>query len=121
MPDLLYIQAGELRHAIQVLEVSATRDAAGQPISTWTSVLSTRAKIESTSGRSYKESFAGNALASQSTDLITIRWPGPGITLKPGMRVTFGDNTFLVQAVDNVLRRDRVVRLACLVIDGDSN
>ena len=37
------------------------------------------------------------------------------------MRVIFGNNTFLVQDVDNVLHRNRVVRLACLMIDEDSN
>jgi SPP1 family predicted phage head-tail adaptor len=117
----LCIQAGDLRHAITIQSPSATRDAAGQPISTWDTVLSTRAKIENTGSYSYKESFSANALAAQCTDLITIRWPGKAITVEPGQRIVFGDNTYLIQLVDNVLRRNRVVRMACLVIDGDSN
>ena len=119
--DPLYIQAGELRHSIQIQQASATRDAVGQPVSTWNVVLNTRAKIENTNSRTFKESFSNNALASQSTDCITIRWPGPTIDLAPGMRVIFGDNTFLVQAVDNVLRRNRKVVLACIGINEDSN
>jgi hypothetical protein len=84
-------------------------------------VLTTRAKIESTLSNTYKELVQDGAIASQSTDVMTIRWPGSSITLKPGMRVSFGDNTYLVQAVDNVLRMNRVVKLFCMVIDGDTN
>ena len=118
----LYIQPGELRNSIQIQAPSATdRDAAGQPVSTWDLVLTTRAKIEGTNSRTFKESFANNALASQSTDVLTLRWPGSSIVLVPGQRVIFGDNTYLVQAVDNVLRRNVKVCLACIAINGDSN
>ena len=121
MLNPLYLRAGELRHAVQIQSASSTRDAAGQPVSTWNVVLTTRAKIENSGGQAYKESFSNSSLASQSTDLLTIRWPGSSITVAPGMRVIFGNNTFLVQDVDNVLHRDRVVRLACVMIDEDSN
>ena len=46
MLNPLYLRAGELRHAVQIQSASSTRDAAGQPVSTWNVVLSTRAKIE---------------------------------------------------------------------------
>jgi head-tail adaptor len=121
MLNPLYLRAGELRHAVQIQSASSTRDAAGQPVSTWNVVLTTRAKIENSGGQAYKESFSNSSLASQSTDLLTIRWPGSSITVAPGMRVIFGNSTFLVQDVDNVLHRNRVVRLACLMIDEDSN
>jgi SPP1 family predicted phage head-tail adaptor len=121
MADDLYIQPGELRDSIQIQQATDTRDAAGQPVSTWAAVLTARAKIEGTNSRTFKETFSANALASQSTDVITIRWPGAAVTLEPGQRVVFGDNTYLVQAVDNVRRRNRKVVLACMVIDGDSN
>jgi SPP1 family predicted phage head-tail adaptor len=120
-PNPLAINPGELRHWIVIQQASATRDAAGQPISTWGTVASTHARIENTNSRTFKESFSNNALASQSTDLITIRWQGLAIDIKPGMRIVFGDNLYIIQSVDNVLRRNRVLRLACLAIDGDSN
>lgn len=124
MPDPLFIQPGELRHKVSVQAApdgAGARDSAGQPIANWNTILTTRAKIEGTNSRTFKESFAGNALASESTDVLTIRWPGAAIDLRAGMRVLFGDNTYLVQGVDNVLRRNRKVVLACLLIDGDSN
>ena len=119
--DPLVINAGELIHLIQIQAPSSTRDSFGQPISTWDVILSTHVKIENTNSRTFRESFAANALASQSTDVITMRWPGVAINLKPGMRVVFGDNYYLVQAVDNVQRRNRKVVLACLAINEDSN
>jgi SPP1 family predicted phage head-tail adaptor len=121
MTDPLYIQAGELRHQIQIQAPSSSRDSAGQQISTWNVVLNTRAKIEGSNSRTYKESFANNAFASQSTDILTIRWPGGAVTIEPDMRVIFGDNTYLIQAVDNVQHRNRKVVLACIMIDEDSN
>ena len=120
--DPLYIAPGDLRHSITIqAENTADRDAAGQPVSTWETVLTTRAKIEDSGSASYKDLFQNNALAAQSTDLITIRWPGSSITIAPGQRVIFGDNSFLIQAIDNVLRRNRKLRLACLIIDETSN
>jgi SPP1 family predicted phage head-tail adaptor len=115
------IRAGELRHVIVIQSPNTARDGAGQPISTWLPVLTTRAKIESSISNAYKELVQDGAIAAQSTDVMTIRWPGPSLNLKPGMRVVFGDNTYMVQAVDNVLRRNRVVKLFCMAIDADSN
>ncbi len=119
--DPLYLRAGDLRHSVEIQTASPTRDAAGQPVSTWNVVMTTRAMIENSGARAYKESFSNSSLAAQSTDLLTIRWPGSAITVAPGMRIIYGNNTFLVQDVDNVLHRNRVVRLACLMIDEDSN
>jgi head-tail adaptor len=119
--DPLYIQPGELRHKVQIQAQTDTRDAAGKPVATWAVVLNTRAKIDGPAGKTYKESFTNNALSSQSSDFITIRWPGAAITIEPGMRVILGDNIYLIQVVDNVLHRNRKVNLACLHIDEDSN
>jgi SPP1 family predicted phage head-tail adaptor len=117
--DPLYLPAGDLRHSITIESTSVVNDEYGQPVSTWDVVLTTRAKIESTMGNAYKELVKDGAIASQSTDVVTIRWTP--IDLKPGMRVIYGDNTLLVQAVDNILRRNRVVKLFCLQIDADTN
>jgi hypothetical protein len=121
--DPLSIEPGDLRHSITIqAQNSAERDPAGQPIpGDWTTILTTMASIESTTSASYKQQFQNNALAAQSTDLITIRWPGTSVTVAPGQRVVFGNDTFLIQAVDNVLRRNRKLRLACLIIDSNSN
>lgn len=120
--DPLSISAGELRHSITIqAQDTSAPDAYGQTTQQWTTVLTTRAKIEDTSSASYRDTFAQNALVAQSTDLITIRWPGSSITIEPGQRVLYGDDVFLIQAIDNVLRRNRKLRLACMIIDESSN
>jgi SPP1 family predicted phage head-tail adaptor len=120
--DPLYIQPGDLRHQIQIQAASsADRDAAGQSVDNWDLVCGAYAKIESTNSRTFRMSFSNNVLASQSTDAITMRWPGPAIDIKTGMRVQFGDNIFNIDAVDNVQRRNRKIVLACTQVSSDSN
>jgi SPP1 family predicted phage head-tail adaptor len=119
--DPCIINPGELRHLVQIQAATDTRDAAGQPVSAWAVVLTTHAKIDGPSGMTYRESFQNNTLASVSSDFLTIRHPGAAVVIKPGMRIIFGDNTYLIQAVDNVLHRNRKVNLACIQIDADSN
>lgn len=121
--DPLSLPAGLLRHAITIQAPNpAQRDATGQPISgDWTTVLSTRAKIDSTTGSAYKEAMQDGQLVSQNTWLVTIRYPMPGVVIEAGQRVIFEDDTFLIQAVVDVLKRSRVLRLYCLAIDQDSD
>lgn len=119
----LAIAPGELRHLIQIQQSSMQGDDRGQSVNaaSWTTVYTAHAKIEGTTSRTFRERFSDNSMVSQATDVITIRWPGDSIDIKTGMRVIFGDNTFLIQAVDNVLRRNRKVVLACVQISSDSN
>lgn len=113
------IEVGSLRHRVLIQQASSTRDAAGQLVQTWNTVRTTFAKIEGTSSRSFRDSFSNNALAAQSTDLVTVRWTP--LNLEPDMRVAFGGRMYLIQGVDNVQRRNRKVLLACIVIDEGSN
>jgi SPP1 family predicted phage head-tail adaptor len=119
--DPTEINPGDLIHRVQIQKASSARDAVGQPVSTWDVVLTAWAKIDGPAGITYRESFQNNVLSSASSDFITIRWPGSAITVAPGMRVIFGNNTYLIQAVDNVLHRNIKVNLACVQIDEDSN
>jgi SPP1 family predicted phage head-tail adaptor len=117
--DPLVIMPGQLRHSIIIQQSNATRDAAGQSVDIWETVRMTFAGFENTSGRAFKDSFSSNALAAQSTELITVRWTP--VDIKPGMRVQFGGHLFLIQAVDNVQRRNRKILLACIAIAESSN
>lgn len=120
--DPCVLNPGELRHRIQILRPEPTPgDTFGQRNTSWTQIHQTWAKIEGIGSAAYKRAFKDNALASQSTDIVTIRWPGAAITIKAGMRVIFGSNVFLIQAVDNIQHRNRVVLLACMQVDSDSN
>lgn len=120
--DPLYINPGDLRHSITIQAANATEpDEYGQIADAWTPILTTRAGLESTNSPSYRDSFSNNALAAASTDLFTVRWPGAAISLEPGQRIVLGSNIWTIQAVDNVMRRNRKVRIAALIIDSGSN
>jgi SPP1 family predicted phage head-tail adaptor len=112
--DPLVLNPGDLRHNITIQSPSTTRDEAGQENATWTKVLCTRASIQSTSSSAFRFSFQNNVQATNTTHLITIRYPGCNITIQPGMQVLFSDQIYTVSAVDNVLQRNRVVHMACM-------
>jgi SPP1 family predicted phage head-tail adaptor len=113
--DPTIIQPGTLKHQVTIQAPSSTRDTAGQPGVTWTTVLTTRAAIEGTASLTFKFSFQNSTLAANATDCITIRYPA--VPIAPGMQVLFGDNAYIVQAVDDVNRRHRVLILACVGVD----
>jgi SPP1 family predicted phage head-tail adaptor len=108
----LSLPAGSLRHAITILTASSTQDAAGQPVATWTEVLATRGGIRTLTGR---EMTQNDQITSQVTHEITLRWTP--VTIAPGMRVSFGSHTYQIQATENVLERNRVLRLQVLAVN----
>jgi SPP1 family predicted phage head-tail adaptor len=110
------IRAGELCHRVSFSHASATQDSFGQPINTWTPYLTTRARIENLSGQ---QLFQAQEFTSQAIWRITIRWPGAGV-VQTGDRAFFEAHTFVVQIVNNMLERGRVLQLTCLEIDGSS-
>ena len=110
--DPCVIQSGSLRHNVTVQAPSVTRDALGQPgASGWTAIRTTRASIESTASQTFRFSFQNSTLASDSTDMIIMRWTPTPIT--PGMQVVFGDQMYTIDDVRNVQQRNRVLHLAC--------
>lgn len=117
----LAINPGELRHQITIQSQSTTRDpATGEPSSTWNDVLATRASIATVSSlERYQRGSAGEFVA-QVSHLVKIRWPGASYGLAGGMRVMFGMRTFVIQTVENVEERNRIVNLACLEVNGSS-
>ena len=117
--DPCTIEPGDLRHFIQIQAPGTTRDATGQLNQTWTTVLSTFAAVKSTASLSFKFAFQGNVLASDSTDLITIRYPA--VNIKPGYQVLAGSQTYVINAVDDTLRKHRVLQMAVVGQSVSSN
>ena len=113
----LAISLGELRQSVQLARASATVDSFGQKLTTWPVYLTAHAKIENLSGQ---ELFQGDEFTSADQVRVTIRWPGAGYPVHTGDRIFFGSHIYVVQVIDNVLERNRVVKLNCLEIDGES-
>ncbi len=115
--DPLYIQPGSLRHSITIQSPSSQRDAAGQPITTWDNVLTTRASIIAASQR---EQVQGADATSLVTHTVTVRYPGALIRIVSGQRISHGSDIYLIQTVNNVMQRNRVLKLMCLQVDASA-
>lgn len=118
--DPLAIPAGALRMPIAIQTQSTAPSPSGQPVATWATFLTTMAAISTTSSR---EVYQAQQFTSQVTHRVTIRWPGSTVVIQEGQRVVYQPfasvtHTYLIQAVENVQERNRVMNLMCLEIDG---
>ena len=94
---------GQLNREVQIQTQSATRDAAGQPINSWTTVYTCFASIDIQGGALLYEpsEFVENVLYR-----ITVRYD-PTFTILPNMRVLWTDlwknvcHTYVVKAIWN--------------------
>jgi head-tail adaptor len=105
------IGSGELAHRIQIQAPrTAPGDTFGQSITpdTWDTVLTVRAAIEPVGAGERNES---GQLISEVSYRVTIRWAP--VFIGANYRVLFGARTFAVQAVTNLLERNRVLVLFC--------
>jgi SPP1 family predicted phage head-tail adaptor len=112
MRDPLVIEAGTLRHPVAVQSQGTGQDAFGQEHATWNTMLSTRAAIRTLTltERSNASGFISNA-----THRVTMRYQS-SVPLIAGMRIIYGNSRiFLIQAVENVLERNRVI--TCLALE----
>ena len=114
--DPLVINAGELRHPIEIEKPSYAPDAIGGmsviPTS-WVNVRSTWAAIYTAGGR---ETSMASQVVSQVSHTVKVRWTAT--VLKANYRVVFQGRIFIVAYVENVGERNRVQLLYCNEIDG---
>lgn len=105
--DPLVLPAGDLRHSVTLLQQQATTDEAGSVVN-WVSFASVRAAIEPVSGM---ELIQAGVDATQTYLTLKIRYI-PGVTA--AMRVQATNGTYVIASVENVLERNRVLKLTCL-------
>lgn len=99
---------GRLRRKITIQQITETRDAYGEPIKTWTTLLNTRAAIEPLMGREFWESQQHNA---EKNVRFRIRHSKTAETITPKMRISWDSRTFDIQSVVNVYERNREIIL----------
>ena len=87
------MQAGKLRRRIEIQRRTATQDDYGQPLTTWTTEITTQAEFEPLNGR---ELVAAQAVQSEVTHTVTIRYRA-GIS--PSMRVVHRGILYGIEAV----------------------
>ena len=106
MPTL---QAGSLRHRIQINAQSTTADESGQLQQTWTVLYQCWAAIAAITS---KELYSVTGYTSDVTHKITIRYPA--VTVKPQMQVAYQGRTFIVQAISDPDETKKQLDLLCL-------
>ena len=116
--DPLYLPAGSLRAAITIEAPSVVGDAFGASGGTWTPILSTRAAVQSITQRELTQDAQ---TVAQVTHLIKIRYPGSSIKIKSGQRIRCGTLIYNIQTVENVLLKNRVIKLLCVAIDATAS
>lgn len=112
--DPLAIPSGALRNCVQIQQQNPAQDAAGGPVSAWTTSLTAMAAIETLT---MQEVYQTGQLVGRVSHRVTVRWPGASLPILNGMRVLFGGRTLMIQATDNVQERNRVLHLLCLEIN----
>lgn len=103
------MEAGKLRHRIELQSPQETFNNHGDPIQTWTTRYCRWAEVRPATGR---EIFRAQKVEGQVDTTVTLR--GEELTgLKPKWRVKFGSRLFGIEAIINDLERDIMVMLIC--------
>ena len=101
------MNAGALRHVIQVQDKTVTRGEYGEAIDAWATVLRANANVEPLRG---KEFIEGVASQSQITHKIRLRYRSG---IQPTMRVLFCGRYLEIMYVIDVGERKRELNLYC--------
>ncbi len=105
------MQAGKLRHVIEIQEPGGSRDAVGERNTTWTTRARLFASVQPISAR--EQYLAAQAQAS-TTHRVTIRASDAPPGINASWRLLFGGRVLLIDGPPrNVDERDIVVELLC--------
>lgn len=104
--DPLILPAGSLRQSITILEPTTTTDVSGTATA-YSTFLTTRCAIDVLSGT---DQWKDGQVTSVEQLVVTMRYV-PGVV--PSMMVTWNGETFIIRAIENVQKRNRVLKLLC--------
>ena len=101
------MRAGQLDQRVSVERLEQGDDAAGQPLTTWSTLFTTWAAVEPLTGREY---IAASAFVSEVTTRIQLRYR-PGLT--PADRVTHEGRKYAIVSVIDYKSANRELVLMC--------
>ena len=111
------VNLGRLDKRIDIQKVSDSVDSLGQPLSTWNTVLSLWAAIESPGNH---ELMSQVQITSETTHIITILFQPGGVVFAPDMRIRYRDNAFRIQNITNLNEKDVAYQILCQELSGVS-
>lgn len=114
IPNPQALPAGRLRDWVQIQSPSATQDGYGQPTDAWGAFASMMGALEAVRQR---ETYQTGNFSSEYTHKITVRWTGPNVRILRGMRAIVDGFIYLIQDVENLDTRNRVLVLHCTAIN----
>jgi SPP1 family predicted phage head-tail adaptor len=106
------MRASDLRHRIRLQERGTEADALGQPTTVWKDVASLWAEVLPLSGR---ELLAGQAIHTEVTHTITIRWQRQFADplAMAARRILYSGRVFNIHASIDIEERHKVLELTC--------
>ncbi len=112
------VQAGKLRHVVQILNLATQQDAFGGPVTADAKVFATlRGSVEALAG---KELYTAQQMVAEVTHKVTVRWY-PGIKAKMDVWFSTGSpvvtRQFQIMAVLNPDELNKLLILMCIERD----
>lgn len=105
---MLPIRPEQLKHTVSIQQQSATQDSYGEPVDTWTDVLTgIYAFVDPTGGNEF---YAAQKINAEATYNVWLRYASG---IKPSMRVVYGNKYFNIMYVQNIEERNKWIRLVC--------
>jgi SPP1 family predicted phage head-tail adaptor len=104
------MQSGRLRHQITLQSPSRTRNAVGEPVTTWTDVATVWASVGPLSAR---DLFAAQQWQAEVTHRVRIRYAPDVADVQDSWRVLFGSRVLVIRTVRNIDERNVEIELLC--------
>lgn len=99
-----------MRHRLTVERRSATKDAMGGMVDSWSTLLTCRCDFQPLSGREY---IGGGAMQSEASVRFIIRYDSTTATIQPSDRILFGSVYYNILHVANSGGRNQMLELTC--------
>lgn len=103
------MNAGRLRHRIDVEQRTETQDASGDPVVAWSTLGTIWGAVEPLRGR--ESTYAGEQILGEMDTRITVRWSPLSAQITVGHRLTHQGSLFNVVSAAHVKLAQREVEI----------
>lgn len=105
------MQAGLLRKRITFQERTTAQDTFGAQTDYWSDMIPLFGEIVPATGR---ELQSAGAVQQTLSHVITVRWPGPGVSITPANRAIYNGRVFNIEYVTNVDERNKTLTIGAI-------
>ena len=104
------MRAGPLRHRLTIQRRTASKDALGGMVDTWTALLTCRCDFNPVSGREY---IGGGAMQSEATAKFVIRYDSATAAITTADRILFDGGYYNILHAANSGGRNQMIEIIC--------